>query len=138
MPTQRRCDKCTVFLPNAENDPHPTCPRCRGGKCSFAGTKCNFCRDWTKAVWDNLTPAQRPYASRNPHSRSKKPGRPSVVVRASTLVKSRAESCKPISGKAHTPSGSLIQMGAASPDSFKGFSGEASTSSQKLKSLQRQ
>ena len=75
-PVQRRCSKCDAFLPHRESDPHEWCARCRGGKCSYEGKKCVYCRDWSKGVWDSLAPISRPYQSRNPATRAKKPGKP--------------------------------------------------------------
>ena len=78
-PSQRRCASCDAFLPNLSYDPHPLCARCRGGKCSLSGKKCDFCRNWSDEIWRALKPIARPYASRNPKTRSKKPSKASIV-----------------------------------------------------------
>ena len=74
---QSRCSNCDTFIPNLYSGPHTLCSRCRGGKCSFKGKKCDFCANWSESVWRNLKPVTRPYSARNPLNRSKKTGKPS-------------------------------------------------------------
>ena len=145
-PSQRRCIKCDAFLPSLASDPHPSCPRCRGGKCSLDGNKCDFCRTWTENSWKSLKPVPRPYASRNPMNRSKRPGKPSKQSLANscpTQVKSnpsapQAEGPPNIQTK---PSHTVPQTGALSPqvsavtsasDAFVGFHSKISPSKPRL------
>ena len=136
MPNQRKCIKCSAFLPNSGTDPHQNCPRCRGGKCSWEGSKCDFCKDWSKSVWDSLIPCPRPYSARNPATRTKKPGksRPSPVPEMHADEHPRA-----IGKETPAPKGTIekffIKKIPKAQESFEGFCGEISKSSLKLKSL---
>ena len=138
MPSQRKCGNCSAFLPNVESDPHINCAKCRGGKCSFEGQKCVDRKEWSKAVWDSLVPMQRPYASRNPDSRTKRPGKPSIAsVKASQSNPSASSAV--ISSKNPTSVGPReARPSSISPGrkgSFSGFATKSSVSSQKLLSL---
>ena len=42
--------KCGVFMSPLFRDPHPTCARCRGRKCSSDMT-CDIFKDWSVAQW---------------------------------------------------------------------------------------
>ena len=84
MPGIRQCSKCLAFLPSIASDPHEICTRCRGVKCSYDGPKCDFCQSWTKSKWDSFIPVARAYQSRSIASRSKRPGKPTPKVKATT------------------------------------------------------
>ena len=43
--------KCGAFMSPIFRDPHPTCARCRGVKCTSDVT-CDICKDWSVAQWE--------------------------------------------------------------------------------------
>ena len=43
--------KCGAFMSPLFRDPHPTCARCRGKKCTSHVT-CDICKDWSVAQWE--------------------------------------------------------------------------------------
>ena len=43
--------KCGAFMSPLFRNPHPTCARCRGRKCSSDVT-CDICKDWSVAQWE--------------------------------------------------------------------------------------
>ena len=43
--------KCGAFMSPLFRDPHPTCARCRGKKCTPHVT-CDICKDWSVAQWE--------------------------------------------------------------------------------------
>ena len=45
--------KCGVFMSPLFRDPHPTCARCRGRKCTSDMT-CDICRGWSVAQWESF------------------------------------------------------------------------------------
>ena len=113
------------------SDPHNLCARCRGGKCSFQGKTCDFCSGWTEEFWKNLKPVGRPYASRNPLSRSKKPGKPSKLQQL--LLQSQGTILS-VDGEASLPSVNAInnQSNFNKEDDFVGFHTTVSPSQPKL------
>ena len=53
---QRLCSgvggcRCGAFMSLLFRDPHPTCSRCRGRKCT-ADVTCDICNDWSVAHWE--------------------------------------------------------------------------------------
>ena len=43
--------KCGAFMTPLFRDPHPTCARCRGKKCTSDVT-CDICKDWSVSQWE--------------------------------------------------------------------------------------
>ena len=43
--------RCGAFMSPIFRDPHPTCARCRGVKCS-ADETCDICKDWSVMQWE--------------------------------------------------------------------------------------
>ena len=43
--------RCGAFMSPIFRDPHPTCARCRGIKCT-ADVTCDICKDWSVAQWE--------------------------------------------------------------------------------------
>ena len=50
------------LCPPLFRDPHPTCARCRGVKCT-ADVTCDICKDWSVAQWEVFL-KHRPYSGR--------------------------------------------------------------------------
>ena len=53
---------CGTFMSPLFRDPHPTCVRCGGTKCS-ADMTCDICKDWSVAQWGAFL-KRRPYSER--------------------------------------------------------------------------
>ena len=53
---------CGAFMSHLFRDPHPTCARCRGVKCTSDVT-CDICKDWSVAQWEAFL-KRRPYIER--------------------------------------------------------------------------
>ena len=51
-----------AFMSPIFRDPHPTCARCRGVKCT-ADVTCDICKDWSVAQWEAFL-KHRPYSGR--------------------------------------------------------------------------
>ena len=54
--------RCGAFTSPLFRDPHPTCARCRGTKCSVDVT-CDICKDWSVVQWEAFL-KRRPYSER--------------------------------------------------------------------------
>ena len=67
--------KCGMFMSPAFKDPHPTCSRCRGRKCS-SDSPCSDCRNWSLNQREMYN-KRRSYAERN---------RPLVAILATPLA----------------------------------------------------
>ena len=55
--------KCGVFMSPLFRDPHSTCSRCRGRKCTSDLT-CDICHNWSLAHWESFR-SKRSYAGRS-------------------------------------------------------------------------
>ena len=55
--------RCGVFMSPICREPHPTCPRCRGIKCT-ADVTCDICKYWSVAQWEVFL-KHRPYSGRH-------------------------------------------------------------------------
>ena len=54
--TQQLCPgvggrRCGAFMSPLFRDPHPTCSRCQGRRCTSDVT-CDICKDWSVAQWE--------------------------------------------------------------------------------------
>ena len=54
--------RCGASMSPIFRDPHPTCTRCRGIKCT-ADVTCDICTDWFVAQWEAFL-KRRPYSGR--------------------------------------------------------------------------
>ena len=112
--------KCGAFLSSVDQDPHPTCTRCRGKICTMDMT-CDICADWSVAQWEQFV-KKRAYKDR------KKPSRPSGSVPPAPLTSPRAETpsgaSRPGTSSSSRPSGGqggsqrapgVVSRGAPSP-----------------------
>ena len=63
--------KCGIFMSSVLVDPHPTCAKCRGRKCSSLLT-CSICESWSLAQWEAFN-KRRAYADRTKPRASPKP-----------------------------------------------------------------
>ena len=66
--------RCGAFMSPLFRDPHQTCARCRGIKCS-ADVTCDICKDWSVVQWEA-------FLKRHPYSERRKK-RPSLCASAS-------------------------------------------------------
>ena len=58
---------CGTYMSPLFRDPHPTCEKCRGRKCSY-DTMCDICDGWSVKQWEHFN-RKRSYAQRNKSSR---------------------------------------------------------------------
>ena len=57
---------CGTYMSPLFRDPHPTCEKCRGRKCSY-DTMCDICDGWSVKQWEHFN-RKRSYAQRNKSS----------------------------------------------------------------------
>ena len=50
--------RCGVFISPIFRDPHPTCARCWGIKCT-ADVTCDICKDWSVVQWEAFLTRRR-------------------------------------------------------------------------------
>ena len=79
--------RCGAFMSPLFKDPHPTCVRCRGTKCS-ADVTCDICKDWSVAQWEAFL-KRRPYSERckKRPSGSTLPSAPSPILPPPRLLR---------------------------------------------------
>ena len=90
--------KCGACMSPVFRDPHPTCVRCRGRKCSSTAT-CDICHVWSLAQWESFH-HKRSYVEHSKSS-SRHTGAPTGPTTNSPLTsasKSRAASPPPSEG----------------------------------------
>ena len=78
--------RCGAFMPPLFRDPHPTCTRCRGTKCS-ADVTCDICKDWSVAQWEAFL-KKLPYSGH----RKKRPSGSALPTTPPTLPPSASAS----------------------------------------------
>ena len=88
--------KYGAFKSPVFRDPHPTCVRCRGRKCSSTAT-CDICHDWSLAQWESFH-SKRSYAERSKSSsrHAGAPTGPTTNSPLSSASKSGAASPMPL------------------------------------------
>ena len=109
--------KCGMFMSPAFKDPHPTCARCRGRKCSI-DSPCSDCHDWSLEQWESYN-KRRSYAERNrtPSRHAGNPTGPIANTPSSPASKPVASSPTPLSHPAPpTSEGSGIEEETTSED----------------------
>ena len=90
--------KCGVFMLPLFRDPHPTCARCRGRKCTSELT-CDICHGWSLAQWESFR-SKRSYVGRN-----KSVPRHSVIPIGPTANPSLSPASMGAVSYTHTPRG---------------------------------
>ena len=96
--------KCSMFMSPVSRDPHPTCSRCRGRKCS-SDLPCGDCHDWSLEQWE-IYNKRRSYAERNrpPSRHSGNPTVPNTITPCSPTSKLAASAPAPLPHSAPAPS----------------------------------
>ena len=95
--------KCDARMSPVFRDPHHTCVRCRGRKCSSTAT-CDICHDWSLAQWESFH-NKHSYAKRS-KSNSRHAGAHTGATTNSPLTsasKSRAASPAPLPPSSEGP-----------------------------------
>ena len=84
-------------------DPHPTCSRCRGRKCS-SDSPCSNCHNWSLEQWE-LYNKRRSYAERSspPSRHSGNSTVPNTITSCSPASKSAASAPAPLPRSAPPP-----------------------------------
>ena len=101
-----------AFMSPLFRDPHPTCARCWGKKCT-ADVTCDFCKDWSVAQWET-------FLKKNSYSgcRKSRPSGSDLPTAPATLPRSSSASVE--AGRPAPP-----PRPATPPSEGRGRSGES-------------
>ena len=115
--------RCGAFMSPLFWDPHPSCARCRGVRCT-ADVTCDICKDWSVAQWEAFL-KQRSYSGcrkRHP-SGSALPPAPQTTPPSASSSSPHPRSLPPPEGLDRLGGGGVLLLTRLPPSLFPPFGG---------------